>query len=232
MNLFRSEEHVRRWPLYFQAADDYVMSVSDWAEVFSTPIFRHRLDSDYLARSPIYLEDYRQALLAKGKAIPAPDRVLLTVMFTDIVDSTSQAATMGDGAWRSLLEQHDRMTVTQVGHFGGDVIKGTGDGFLATFTSPTRAIRAAAAIKAEATSLGIELRVGIHSGECELVDGDVAGIAVHIANRVAAMADAGAVFVSEPVRIGVTGSGIDFQDEGEHTLKGVPGSWRLHSAIV
>jgi class 3 adenylate cyclase len=232
MNLFRSEEHVRRWPLYFEAADDYVMPVTDWAEVFSASMFRHRLDNDYLARSSIYLEDYRQALLAKGKAVPLPDRVLLTVMFTDIVDSTRQAAALGDGAWRALLEQHDRMTGSQIGHYRGTVVKGTGDGFMATFTSPTQAIRAAAAIQQKATGLGIQLRAGIHSGECEIVGDDLAGIAVHIANRVAAAADTGTVFVSEPVRIAVTGSGIDFNDQGEHTLKGVPGSWRLYSAAV
>jgi class 3 adenylate cyclase len=232
MNLFRSEEHVRRWPLYFEAADDYVMPVTDWAEVFSTSMFRHRLDNDYLARSSIYLEDYRQALLAKGKAVPSPDRVLLTVMFTDIVDSTLQAAELGDGAWRELLEEHNRMTITQIGHYGGTVVKGTGDGFMATFTSPTRAIRAAAAIQNEATGLGIRLRAGIHSGECEVVADDLAGIAVHIASRVAAAAETGTVFVSEPVRIAVTGSGIDFNDQGEHTLKGVPGTWRLSSAAI
>lgn len=232
MNLFRSEEHVRRWPLYFQAADDYVMPVADWAEVFSVSMFRHRLDNDYLARSSVYLEDYRQALLAKGKAIPSPDRVLLTVMFTDIVDSTRQAAALGDGAWRTLLEQHNDVTVTQIGHYGGTVVKGMGDGFMATFTSPTRAIRAAAAIQRAAADLGVQLRAGIHSGECEVAGDDLAGIAVHIANRVAAAAEVGTVFVTEPVRIAVTGSGIDFHDHGEYALKGVPGSWHLHSADV
>jgi class 3 adenylate cyclase len=195
-------------------------------------LFRHRLDNDYLARSSVYLDDYRQALLAKGKAIPPPDRVLLTIMFTDIVDSTRQAAALGDGAWRSVLEQHDRMTITQIGHFGGTVVKGTGDGFLTTFTSPTRAIRAAGAIQQAATNLGIQIRAGIHSGECEVTGDDLAGIAVHIANRVADAADVGSVFVTDPVRIAVTGSGIDFQEQGERPLKGVPGTWRLHSADV
>jgi class 3 adenylate cyclase len=232
MNLFRSEEHVRRWPLYFQAADDYVMPVSDWAEVFGSSMFRNRLDEDYLAQSQRHLDHYHEALLAKGRAIPSPDRVLLTVMFTDIVDSTSEAALLGDQAWRSVLQQHNEMTVTHIEHFGGTAVKQTGDGFMSSFASPTRAIRSGAAIRDAANELGLQVRVGIHSGECEVLGDDLAGIAVHIAARVAATASPDTVVVTEPVVAAVTGSGIDFADQGVHNLKGVPGTWRLHAAIL
>lgn len=227
MNLFRSEEHVTRWPLYFQTSDDYVMSVSDWADVFSVSLFRNRLDADYLDRSQSYLRDYHDALLSKGKPAPSPDSVLLTVMLTDIVDSTVKAAELGDDEWRSLLALHDQVARTQISHFGGTEVKQTGDGFLASFPSPTRAIRCASAVRDAIADLGLELRVGVHSGECEIVGDDLAGIAVHIASRVAAKADPGTVLVTDSVVSAVTGSGIDFVDEGEHELKGVPGTWRL-----
>src|SRR5680860_106967 len=123
MNLFRSEEHLERWLQYFRTAGDYVMSVEDWATVFSTPIFSRRLDADYLARSSEYLEEYRQALLAMGKAPPAPDRVLSTIMFTDIVSSTEQAASMGDAEWRSRLKDHNDVVRSALEHFGGKEIK-------------------------------------------------------------------------------------------------------------
>lgn len=227
MNLFRSEEHLTRWPLYFQTSDDYVMPVSDWADVFSVPLFRNRLDEDYLQRAEAYLSDYHDALRAKGKPAPSPESVLLTVMLTDIVGSTATAAALGDEEWRALLATHDQMTRSQLRHFGGTEVKQTGDGFLASFTSPTKAIRCAAAIRDASAEAGLQLRIGIHSGECEIVGDDLAGIAVHIASRVAATANPGTVFVSESVVSAVTGSGIDFVDQGEHELKGVPGLWRL-----
>jgi class 3 adenylate cyclase len=227
MNLFRSEEHVRSWPLHFQASDDYVMSVVDWAEVFSASMFRERLRPDYLAHSQAYLDDYRAALLLKGKAIPSADRILSTVMFTDIVDSTRQAAALGDGQWRSLLEQHDDAVRTQIAHFGGRVIKQTGDGFLSSFDSPTRAIRSATAIRTASTDIGLQVRIGIHTGECEVVGDDIGGIAVHIAARVEAAANPDQILVTRTVMESVTGSGINFTDQGEHDLKGVPGGWPL-----
>lgn len=232
MNLFRSEDHVRKWPLYFQAVDDYVMPVADWAEVFSASMFRRRLDADYLERSHDYLEDYRQALLGKGKAIPSPDRVLLTVMFTDIVESTRQAAQLGDDTWRTLLQRHDEMARAQIRHFEGTEVKQTGDGFLSSFASPTRAIRSAAAIRDAAASIGLQVRIGIHSGECEVRGDDLGGIGVHIGARVAAAANSGEVLVTRTVVAAVTGSGIGFVDQGVHYLKGVPGSWRLYAATV
>jgi len=107
MNLFRSEEHLTRWLHHWHAANDYVLSVAEWAKVFSAPTFRRRLEPDYLARAPDYLEEYRRALRAAGKSLPAPDRILSTVLFTDIVDSTRRAAEVGDSEWRALLRRHD-----------------------------------------------------------------------------------------------------------------------------
>lgn len=232
MNLFRSEDHVKRWPLHFQAADDYVMSVSDWAEVFSVSMFRKRLNADYLAYSQEYLEDYHVALRLKGKEVPSPDRVLSSVMFTDIVDSTKQAALLGDGTWRSLLEQHNKISRTQIAHFGGKEIKQTGDGFLASFDSPTRAIRCAIAIRDATRNIGLHVRVGIHSGECEVLGDDIAGIAVHIAARVEAAAGPDEILVTHTVVGSVTGSGFEFTDQGRHNLKGVPGTWHLHAVAT
>lgn len=219
---------MKRWPLYFQAADDYVMPVPDWAEVFSVSMFRKRLSSDYFAKSQEYLEDYHVALRLKGKAVPAPDRVLSTLMFTDIVDSTKQASALGDDAWRSLLERHNEISRTQIAHFGGRAVKQTGDGFLSSFDSPTRAIRCATAIRDATTEIGLQVRIGIHTGECEVLGDDVGGIAVHIAARVEAAATTNEILVTRTVTESVTGSGFDFTDQGEHDLKGVPGTWHLH----
>ncbi len=231
MNLFRSEERLRRTLSYFNAVDDYVMPVSDWATVFGASMFRRRLDQDYLAHSAEYLEDYRRALQAKGKALPAPDRVLSTVMFTDIVGSTTRAAEIGDAAWRSLLELHNNVVRTQLEHFGGREIKQTGDGFLAAFEIPARAIRCGTAICRATPSIGLQVRVGVHSGECEVIGNDLGGIAVHIGARIGASAGPSEVLVSRTVKDAVIGSDIDFEDRGVHNLKGVPGQWQLYSAL-
>jgi class 3 adenylate cyclase len=153
----------------------------------------------------------------------AIDRVLATVLFTDIVDSTAQATALGDRAWRYRLDQHDAMVRRHLERFRGREIKTMGDGFLATFDGPARAIRCGCAIRDEARQLGIEVRVGLHTGEIELRGDDIGGTAVNIAARVASLAAAGEVLVSRTV----AGSGIGFEDHGEHGLKGVPSSWRL-----
>ncbi len=228
MNLFRSEEHLTRWLHYFQAVDEYVLPVSDWAEIFGSSIFRRRLEPDYLARAPEYLEDYRRALRATGKSLPAPDRVLATVMFTDIVDSTGRAALVGDTEWRALLRRHDEISRGQLRHFGGREIQHTGDGFFCAFESPARAIRCAAAIGREMPGIGLQVRAGVHSGECEVLGEDLSGIAVHIGARVCALAGPGEVLVSQTVKDAVIGAGISFVDHGTHRLKGVPGEWRLY----
>jgi class 3 adenylate cyclase/pimeloyl-ACP methyl ester carboxylesterase len=155
------------------------------------------------------------------------DRVLATVLYTDIVGSTERAARLGDRRWRDLLATHDAMVRAEVLRFRGGLVKTTGDGVLATFDGPGRAIRCSCAIRDSARTLGIDLRAGLHTGEIELIGDDVAGIAVHIGARVLAHADGGEVLVSSTVKDLVAGSGINFIERGEHELKGVPGPWRL-----
>jgi class 3 adenylate cyclase len=155
------------------------------------------------------------------------DRVLATVLYTDMVGSTEQAARLGDRRWRDLLATHDALVRAEVLRFRGGLVKMTGDGVLATFDGPGRAIRCACAIRDSARTLGIDLRAGLHTGEIELVGDDVAGIAVHIGARVLAHAGGGEVLVSSTVKDLVAGSGINFIERGEHELKGVPGAWRL-----
>ena len=162
-------------------------------------------------------------------APPSVDRVLATVLFTDIVDSTPQAARMGDRRWRELLVTHDAVIDEELGRFRGRAVKSTGDGVLALFDGPARAIRCAIAIRDALQALGLEVRAGVHTGEIELLGDDVAGITVHTAQRVASLAGAGDVLVSRTVADLLAGSGIDFHDTGEHELKGVPGTWRLFS---
>jgi class 3 adenylate cyclase len=232
MNLFRSEEHVKRWPLHLEAGDDYVLPVAAWGAVFSASMFRNRLDPDFLVRAPEYLEDYRRALRAAGKSIPAPDRILSTIMFTDIVDSTTKAALVGDTEWRSLLEQHNGIVRNRLEHFRGREIKQTGDGFMASFDSPARAILCAAEICQAMPEIGLQVRAGVHSGECEVIGDDLGGIAVHIGARVGAVAGPGEVLVSRTVKDAVTGSNILFEDRGAHDLKGVPGRWDLFAVVT
>jgi class 3 adenylate cyclase len=157
------------------------------------------------------------------------ERLLTTVLFTDIVDSTPRAASLGDRRWRALLDAHDLAVRDQLRRFRGKEINTTGDGFVASFDGPARAIRCAQEIVAATRALGIELRVGLHTGECEVRGEDLGGLAVHIAARVAAMACPGEVLVSSTVKDLVVGSGIEFDERGEHELKGVPGTWRLHA---
>jgi class 3 adenylate cyclase len=155
------------------------------------------------------------------------ESILTTALFTDIVDSTRKVADLGDRRWRSLLDSHDDLVRDQLRRFRGQEIKATGDGFLASFDGPARAIRCAAEIIEATRGLGIELRAGLHTGECVVRGKDLSGLAVHIASRVGSMARAGEVLVSGTVKDLVIGSGIEFVPRGEHQLKGVPGSWRL-----
>jgi class 3 adenylate cyclase len=158
-----------------------------------------------------------------------PDRVLATVMFTDIVASTARAADLGDARWRDLLERHDSLVRAQLDRHRGREVKSTGDGFLATFDGPARAIRCACDITVDVRRLGLDVRAGLHTGELEVRGDDVAGMAVHIGARIGSLADAGEVLVSGTVKDLVVGSGIDFSDRGAHPLKGVPGEWRVFS---
>jgi class 3 adenylate cyclase/pimeloyl-ACP methyl ester carboxylesterase len=158
------------------------------------------------------------------------DRVLATVVFTDIVSSTEQAAGLGDRQWRELLDRHDALVRRQLARFGGREVKSTGDGFLASFDGPARAIRFAVAVRDGAGQLGIAIRAGVHSGEVELRGSDVAGIAVNIGERISNLADPGEVLVSSTVKDLVAGSGITFDDRGLHPLKGIPDEWRVFAA--
>jgi class 3 adenylate cyclase len=158
-----------------------------------------------------------------------PERVLATVLFTDIVGSTEKAMEMGDRDWRQLLERHHAVVRRQLSRFRGEEVDTAGDGFFATFDGPARGVRCAQALVDSVGELGLELRSGLHTGECELVDGKVGGIAVHIGARVAAQASPGEVIVSSTVKDLVAGSGLEFDDCGERELKGIPGEWRLFS---
>jgi class 3 adenylate cyclase/pimeloyl-ACP methyl ester carboxylesterase len=173
------------------------------------------------------LLDEIEQFLTGARQSREPDRVLATVLFTDIVSSTQRASQLGDKRWRELLESHDHGVRRQVEMHGGRVVKSLGDGYLATFDGPARAIRCGGEVVDDAGSLGIEVRAGVHTGECELLGEDVGGMAVHIGARVAAEAGPGEVLVSGAVRDLVVGSGIEFDDRGTHELKGVPGSWNL-----
>ena len=169
-----------------------------------------------------------EEFLTGGRSGGELARALLTVMFTDIVDATARAAELGDGLWRALLARHDEQVRRQLERFEGREVKTVGDGFLATFDGPpSRALRCAIAITAAASELGIEVRVGIHTGECELIGEDFGGMAVHIASRVAGLAGPGEVLVSGTVFGTVVGGPFAFEDRGFHDLKGVPGRWPL-----
>jgi pimeloyl-ACP methyl ester carboxylesterase/class 3 adenylate cyclase len=158
-----------------------------------------------------------------------PDRVLTTILFTDIVESTERAAALGDTRWRDLLQQHDRLVRRELDRHRGREVKTLGDGVLATFDGPARGIGCARAICDQAQTVGVEVRAGLHSGEVDLVNGDVGGIAVHIGARVAGQAGSGEVLVSSTVKDLVVGSGLTFTDRGAHSLKGAPGEWHLYA---
>jgi class 3 adenylate cyclase len=176
--------------------------------------------------------DEVQEFLTGARSAPEPDRVLATVMFTDIVGSTKRAADVGDSRWRELLERHEAIVRRELERHRGHEVNTTGDGFLATFDGPGRAIGCARAIAESVRSLGIEVRAGLHTGECEVMNGDVGGIAVHTGARVSAEARPGEVLVSSTVKDLVAGSGIEFEDRGTHELKGVPGEWRLYAVTA
>lgn len=179
---------------------------------------------------PDAIVDEIEEFLTGVRPAPEPDRMLTTVLFTDIVDSTKRAAELGDRRWRDLLVQHHGMVRGHLGRFRGREIDTAGDGFLATFDGPARAIRCALEICHDVASLGIATRAGVHTGEVELIGDGIGGIAVHIGARVSAQARPGEVLVSRTVADLVAGSGIELYDRGDHELKGVPGTWRLFSA--
>ena len=183
-------------------------------------------DSDRLFKE---LEAFLPTTTDQARPTHQPDRVLATVLFTDIVDATSRAALLGDHAWRRLLEEHHEVVRSQLQQFRGREMDTAGDGFFATFDGPARAIRCACAIRERLTELDVQIRAGLHTGECELIEGKASGIAVHTGARVASQAEAGEILVTSTVKDLVAGSGIAFNDRGTHELKGVPGDWRLYS---
>jgi class 3 adenylate cyclase len=178
-----------------------------------------------------FLQEVEQFLAeaweTRTRADSEPDRVLATVLFTDIVDSTAKAAELGDARWRELVQAHHGLVRRQLVRHRGTEIDTAGDGFFASFDGPARAIRCACAISEGVRDLGIEIRAGLHTGECERIDNKVGGVAVNIGARVAAEAGAGDVLVSSTVKDLVAGSGIAFRERGVAELKGVPGEWRL-----
>lgn len=175
-----------------------------------------------------FLEEIEE-FVTGARPIREADRRLATVLFTDVVGSTEQLARSGDRAWRDLLDRHDALMQQELARFGGRQVKTTGDGVLATFDGPARAIRGACAIRDAVARLGIDIRAGLHTGEIELRGDDVAGIAVNIAQRVSSLARSGEVLVSRTVTDLVAGSGLEFEDRGSHELKGVPGRWQLYA---
>ena len=181
----------------------------------------------WIGDNAMEIADAIEEFLTGSRAPVTVDRVLATVLFTDIVGSTEKAAALGDRRWRDLLDNHHATIRRNLARFRGHEIKTTGDGILATFDGPARGVRCACAIADEIRSLGIEVRAGLHTGECEMIGDDVGGIAVHIGARVAALAGAGEVLVSSTVKDLVAGSGLRFGDRGSQSLKGVPGEWRI-----
>jgi class 3 adenylate cyclase len=178
---------------------------------------------------PDQIIDEVEEFLTGQRTEPEPDRMLATVMFTDIVDSTARAAALGDRRWRELVQRHDDLVRREIERHRGRAVKTLGDGFLATFDGPARAIQCASSARDAVRRLGLEMRAGLHTGEVEVIKGDIGGIAVHIGARVGALASAGEVLVSRTVTDLVAGSGIGFEHRGTHALKGIPGEWQLYA---
>jgi class 3 adenylate cyclase len=200
------------------------------AEFVEFPIDGHITPA---ADMPPVLDEIERFLHAAWDADSSrePDRQLATLLFTDIVDSTAHMARLGDAGWRELLERHHALIRRELARARGQEVDTAGDGFFAAFDGPARAVRCAKSIVGGVRELGLDVRSGLHTGECELVDGKISGIAVHTGARVAAHAGPGEVLVSSTVKDLVAGSGLDFEDRGVHELKGIPGEWRLYAAV-
>src|SRR5262245_1780258 len=197
------------------------------ARMLELPGARHVPAGKHLERAVSEIKSFLEGVWQSGPRDDEPDRVLATVLFTDIVESSQRVAELGDRAWRDLLEQHHEVVRRQLVRYRGREVDTAGDGFFASFDGPARGIRCACAILEEVHPLGLNVRAGLHTGECEVIDGKVAGIAVHTGARVASSAGSGEVLVSSTVKDLVAGSGIRFQDRGPRELKGIPGTWQL-----
>ncbi len=220
--------------LVLQRTDDWVVPVGHsryLAEVIPDARLVELSGGDHISfvGDTDALVDEIEEFLTGARSVPETDRVLATVLFTDIVGSTERAVAVGDARWRALLEDHHRTVRRELDRFRGVEIDTAGDGFMASFDGPARAIRCARAIEDANAALGIDVRAGVHTGECERLGEKLSGIAVHIAARVASSASAGEVVVSQTVKDLVAGSGIEFDDRGVHELKGVPEAWRLYA---
>ncbi len=208
------------------AHGQYVAEHMDGARLVEVP----GTDHFWWTENTDQILDEVEEFLTGARSVPEPDRMLASVVFTDIVDSTRRAAELGDSAWRRLLNQHDALAERQIERHGGRLVKTTGDGILATFDGPARSVRCARAISNGAQALGMEIRAGVHTGEVERRGDDIAGIGVNIAARIEALAQAGEVLVSRTVT-DLAGSDLEFEDRGEHDLKGVPGRWQVFAAM-
>jgi class 3 adenylate cyclase len=223
--------------LVLQRSDDRLVPPA-WSRLMAAQIadasYVELPGRDHLAAvgDPDPVLDEIEEFLTGRRPLPEPDRLLSTVLFTDIVGSTERATELGDRRWGELLETHDGLVRRQLERFEGREVKTMGDGFLATFDGPARGIKCAREVVAGARELGLEVRAGLHTGECEVKGDDLGGIAVHIGARVGALAGAGQVLVSGTVKDLVVGSGIEFDDRGSHSLKGVPGEWRLYAVAA
>jgi class 3 adenylate cyclase len=209
----------------FEQSEEVAARIPD-AKLVELPGEDHLIFSRDIDRVADEIEEF----LTGARTGKDPDRLLTTLLFTDIVDSTTRAAEMGDQRWRDLLDQHHELVRAQLERFGGREVATTGDGFFATFASPTQAVRCALSSAHAVRALGLEIRAGVHTGEVEVRGADLGGLAVHIGARVAAAAQPGEVLVSSTVKDLLAGSSLIFEDRGEHELKGVPGSWRLFAA--
>ena len=207
------------------AQTDYVASHITGANTVVLPT----RDALFFAGDPGPLLDAIAEFVAGGHPAVDTDRLLATIMFTDIVDSTDHVSRVRDRHWSEVLSAHERIVRAELEQFRGHEVKSTGDGVLATFDGPGRALRCAAAIRDAVTSLALNIRVGLHTGEIELRGDDIGGIAVHIAQRIEAIAHPSEILASRTVVDLVAGSGLEFTDRGTHTLKGIPGEWQLHT---
>ena len=228
------------WPLAARAQSavpviGFLSSLSLHDASYVAAAFRQGVTETGFAEGQSVKYEYRYAngdysLLATGRVArsPSPAR-RSTVLFTDIVGSTEKAVAVGDNRWRDLLDSHHATIRRNLKRFRGNEVKSTGDGILATFDGPARGVRCACSIAEEIRPLGINVRAGLHTGECEMIGDDVGGIAVHIGARVAALAGADEVLVSSTVKDLVAGSGLRFADRGNRSLKGIPGEWRIYA---